>query len=91
MYRITAHYPIVVSVGRGREQEAISYGSWSGWLVDGDVPAARCDGDVAMKDDHPCRFRQVYWMGERGAVGRRHTRTVPSSSPPVGDHWAVVP
>ena len=34
--------------------------------MDGDVPAARGDDDVAMKDDGPCRFRQVYRMGERG-------------------------
>jgi hypothetical protein len=82
---------MVVSVGRVREQEAISYRSWSDWLVDGDVPAARCDDHVAVKDDDPCRFRQIYWMGERVPSVVATAVPVPSSSPPAGDHWAVVP
>jgi hypothetical protein len=51
LYRITGHYPMAVSVGRAAEQEAISKGSWSPWLVDADVPAARADDDVATKGD----------------------------------------
>jgi len=51
MYRITGHYPMVVSVGRAAEQEAFSYGSGSPWLVDADVPAARGDDDVATRGD----------------------------------------
>ena len=91
MCRITGHYPVVVSVGRGQaeaaEQEAISYGSWSGWLVDRDVPADRGDDDIAMKGDAPYRFRQVQRMGERGAVGQSpHPYRIVAA----GDHWAAV-
>ena len=81
MYRITGHYPMVVRSAEAAEQEAISYGSWSGWLVERDVPADRGDDDVAMKGDASYRVRQVQRMGERVPSASRHTRTV--SSPPL--------
>ena len=89
MYRITGHYPMVVRSAEAAEQEAISYGSWSGWLVERDVPADRGDDDVAMKGDASYRVRQVQRMGERGAVGQPpHPYRIVAAA---GDHWAAVP
>jgi hypothetical protein len=50
--------------------------------VDGDVPVARGDDDLAMKgDDHAGSDRSSGWA--RGVLSAsRHTRTVPSSSSP---------
>ena len=86
MYRITGHYPMVVSDGRAAEQEAISYRSWNGWLMTGYVPAVRGD-DVALKGDVPCRFRQIQRMGERvPSAGLAHPYRVIVAS----DHWGAV-
>lgn len=66
VYRITAHYPMVVSVGRDTYEK---FRSWSGWLVDGDVLAARGDNDVAIKgDDMPVQTTPA--DGKLGAIGQ---------------------
>jgi len=68
MYRITGHYPMVVSVGGPLTGSNFAW-VMEGWLVDGDVQPPR-DDDVAMKattragSDSPA-------MGERGAVASR--------------------
>jgi hypothetical protein len=89
---------MVMSVGRGPEQEAISYESWSGWLVDRDVPATRDDDDVAMKaTTHAGSARSSGWPSGVPSASRR-ARTVSLSlslslSLPLaaGDGWAAVP
>jgi hypothetical protein len=61
--------------------------------VDGDVPVARGDDDVAMKGGDPCRFRQVQRMGDRcrrpatipvPCRRRRRSFGLPSRSTPTG-------
>ena len=77
MYRITGHYPMVVSVGRAAEQEAISYGSWTpGWWM----PMSRPPAVTMMLPRRAIHDGSGKSSGRAsgGASASRHTRMEPS-------------